>query len=105
VKIHIDFFYIKMWNLLLKERNALKGTLWLVHGAHAPILQKIALKLLGQPCSSSCYEKNWSTYFSIHSLKRNKMTPQRVDDLVFVHNNFHLLSRNSPQYNQGKPKM
>ncbi|KAJ1413101.1 Ribonuclease H-like superfamily [Sesbania bispinosa] len=24
------------------------------HGAHAPILQKVALKLLGQPCSSSC---------------------------------------------------
>ena len=27
---------------------------WLVHGVHAPTLQKIALKLPGQPCSSSC---------------------------------------------------
>jgi len=31
---------------------------WTVHGARAPILQKIALKLLRQPCSSSCCERN-----------------------------------------------
>jgi len=31
---------------------------WLVHGAYAPTLQKITLKLLGQPCSSSCCEIN-----------------------------------------------
>ena len=51
---------------------------WLVHGVHAPILQKIALKLLGQPCSSSCCERNWSTYSFIHSLKRNKMNPNML---------------------------
>ncbi|KAL5166694.1 hypothetical protein HKD37_18G051609 [Glycine soja] len=54
---------------------------WLVYGINAPILQKIALKLLVQPCSSSCYERNWSTYSFIHSLKRNKMAPHRVEEL------------------------
>ena len=34
---------------------------WVVHGTSAPMLQSIALKLLGQPCSSSCCERNWST--------------------------------------------
>jgi len=34
---------------------------WIVHGSQAPTLQQIALKLLGQPCSSSCCERNWST--------------------------------------------
>jgi len=31
---------------------------WIVRGAHAPTLQKIALKVLGQPCSSSYCERN-----------------------------------------------
>jgi hypothetical protein len=59
------------------------------------VLQKAAFKLLAQPCSSSCSERNWSTYSFRHSLKRNKMTPQRAEDLVFVHSNLILLSKNS----------
>jgi len=78
---------------------------WTVHGARAPILQKVALKLLGQPCSSSCYERNWSTYSFIHSLKRNKMTPKRAEDLVYVHSNLRLLSRNSLKYKEEETKL
>ena len=69
------------------------------------MLQSIALKLLGQPCSSSCCERNWSTYNFIHSMKRNKLTPQRAEDLVYVHNNLRLLSRRSPNYNEDESKM
>ena len=74
--------------------------LWIVHGASTPSLESIALKLLGQPCSSSCCERNWSTYSFVHSLRRNKITPQRAKDLVFVHNNFRLLLRNSSTYKE-----
>ncbi|KAH7565899.1 hypothetical protein JRO89_XS08G0035200 [Xanthoceras sorbifolium] len=74
---------------------------WLFHGASTPTLQSIALKLFGQPCSSSCCERNWSTYNFIHSMRRNKMTPQRAEDLVYVHTNLRLLSRRSPTYNEG----
>ncbi|GAV67734.1 DUF659 domain-containing protein/Dimer_Tnp_hAT domain-containing protein, partial [Cephalotus follicularis] len=66
---------------------------WLVHGSFAPILQNLALKLHGQPCSSSCCERNWSIYSFIHSMRRNKISPKRAEDLVFVHTNLHLLSR------------
>ena len=69
------------------------------------MLQSIALKLLGQPCSSSCCERIWSTYNFIHSMRRNKLTPQRVEDLVFVHNNLRLLSRRSPNFIEGESKM
>lgn len=69
---------------------------WLAHGARAPTLQKVAVKLLAQPCSSSFCERNWSTYSFIHSLKRNKMAPHRAEALVYVHSNLRLLSRNSP---------
>ena len=88
------------------DRGSMEPLLWwFVHGSPAPVLQSLALKLLGQPCSSSCCERNWSTYSFIHSMKRNKMTPQRAEDLVFVHNNLRLLSRRSPQYMEGNTKL
>ena len=41
----------------------------------------------------------------IHSLKRNKMTPKRTEDLVFVHSNLRLLSRNSSHYKEEETKL
>ena len=38
-------------------------------------------------------------------MKRNKLKPQRVEDLVFVHNNLRLMSRRSTNYNEGESKM
>ncbi|KAL6509715.1 hypothetical protein OROGR_023025 [Orobanche gracilis] len=78
---------------------------WLIHGASVPNIQKIALKLLGQPCSSSCCERNWSTYSFIHSMRRNKILPTRAEDLVFVHNNLRLLSRKSKEYLTGESRL
>lgn len=78
---------------------------WVTHGSSSPLLQNLALKLLGQPCSSSCCERNWSTYSFINSLKRNRITPKRGEDLVFVHSNLRLLSRQTPQYAQGETSM
>ena len=78
---------------------------WVIYGSTAPLLQNLALKLLGQPCSSSCCERNWSTYSFIHSLRRNKIKPYRAEDLLFVHSNLRLLSRKSPQYTEGNTKM
>ena len=45
---------------------------WGIHGHSAPELKKLALRLLGQPTSSSCAERNWSTYGLIHSSLRNR---------------------------------
>ncbi|BFG40947.1 hypothetical protein CerSpe_272210 [Prunus speciosa] len=78
---------------------------WIVYGAFSPIIQRLALQLLGQPCSSSCCERNWSTYNFVHSFRRNKIAPQRAEDLVFVHNNLRLLSRKMSVYTEGESKM
>ena len=42
---------------------------------------------------------------SLHSMKRSKLTPQRAEDLVYVHNNLRLLLRRSPNYNEDESKM
>ncbi|XXG50658.1 hypothetical protein AAC387_Pa02g4622 [Persea americana] len=78
---------------------------WAIHGACAPMLQSLAFKLLMQPSSSSCCQRNWSTYSFVHSMRRNKMTPKRAEDLVFIHSNLRLLSRKTPQYMQGETRM
>jgi len=78
---------------------------WGTYGSRTPQLKELAFKLLGQPASSSCYERNWSTYSFIHSLRRNKLTPDRAEDSVFVHNNLRLLSRSTDDYISGPSKM
>ncbi|XP_058761845.1 uncharacterized protein LOC131635251 [Vicia villosa] len=78
---------------------------WVMHGSPAPLLQKLALKLLVLPSSSSCCEINWSTYSFIHSLKRNKLNPKSVEDLVYVHTKLRLLGRKCEEYKKGSTKM
>ena len=77
---------------------------WSNYGSSLPMLQTLALKLLGQPCSSSCDERNWSTYGFIHCIRRNRITFKRVEDLVFVHSNLRLLSRRREEYTKGDSK-
>nr|GEZ25454.1 hAT dimerization domain, ribonuclease H-like domain protein [Tanacetum cinerariifolium] len=67
---------------------------WVNFGAQTSFLQTLAFRLLGQPSLSFCAERNWSTYAFIHSLKRNKLTTSRAQDLVYIHNNLQLLSKN-----------
>ncbi|CAL5412651.1 unnamed protein product [Camellia sinensis] len=77
---------------------------WANHGASTPLLQGLAFKLLSQPASSSCCERNWSTYGHIHSIKRNRLASSRVEDLVFVHCNIRMLSRKKKEYKEGPSK-
>ncbi|XP_057989097.1 uncharacterized protein LOC110643499 [Hevea brasiliensis] len=78
---------------------------WACFGSNAPLLQRLAFKVLGQPTSSSCCKIKWSIYSFIHSCRRNKLTLKRTEDLVFIHNNLRLLSRNSSQYYNEKTKL
>ena len=73
---------------------------WATYGSQVPMLQALAFKLLGQPSSSSCCERNWSTYKFIHSCTRNKLAPKRAQDLVYIHNNLRFLSRRGEAYNK-----
>ena len=89
----------------LKAKGILDPKIWWVmYGASTPTLQSLALKLLGQPSSSSCCERNWSTYSFIHSVISNKIPPT-AEDLVFVHTNLRLRSRKSRAYMEGESMM
>jgi hypothetical protein len=66
---------------------------WMVHGSVAPELSKLAVRVLAATSTSSSCERNWSTYEFIQSRRRNKLTTQRCNDLVFVFSNMQLIRR------------
>ncbi|CAN6360089.1 unnamed protein product, partial [Urochloa humidicola] len=73
-------------------------TWWVTHGAAASKLQSVALRLFSQPASSSCYERNWSTYDYMREIMKSKQRSKCAEDLVSVHTNLRLLSRMSEYY-------
>ncbi len=66
---------------------------WQTFGAGVPQLQMVAVKVLAQPSSACACERNWSTYDFIHSKRRNRLTPQRADDLVYVFSSLRVRDR------------
>ena len=51
------------------------------------------MRVLAQPSSSSSCERNWSAFDFIHSKKRNRLTPSRAADLVYVFANLRNLNK------------
>ncbi|XP_010240053.1 uncharacterized protein LOC100843939 isoform X2 [Brachypodium distachyon] len=58
-------------------------------------------KIKQQFASSSCAERNWSTYGLMHSTTGNRLNPGHAEDLLFVHQNLRLISRKSTEYSSG----
>ena len=63
---------------------------WEDYGATTPNLQKLAIRILSQPCSAFGCERNWSTFQNIHTKKCNRLTQKRLNDLVYVKYNLLL---------------
>ncbi|XP_059066890.1 uncharacterized protein LOC131858042 [Cryptomeria japonica] len=66
---------------------------WQMFGPSTPNLQKIVIHILSQPCSASGCERNWSMFEHIHSKRRNRLSMERLNDLVFVHYNLRHRTR------------
>ncbi|KAK9927472.1 hypothetical protein M0R45_024653 [Rubus argutus] len=68
------------------------GDWWAGYGYEIPTLQRYAVRILSQPCSSHWCCWNWSTFESIHTKKHNRIELEKFNDLVFVHCNLWLQS-------------
>eukprot|EP00253_Pinus_taeda_P008482 PITA_08482 len=66
---------------------------WKMYGGRVPLLQKLAIRILGQTCSSSGCECNSSVFEKIHNKKRNRLESQRLNDMVYVYYNLRLWVR------------
>jgi len=63
---------------------------WQQWGQQVLELQTVGVTVLSQCSAASACERNWSTYDFIHSKKRNRLTPQRAQDLVHVFSDLRL---------------
>jgi hypothetical protein len=60
-------------------------------GSGAKALQTIARRILGQVCSASTCERNWSMYSFVHNKVCNRLKHKRANDLVYVYANTRLI--------------
>ncbi|XP_059629108.1 uncharacterized protein LOC132271681 isoform X2 [Cornus florida] len=66
------------------------GLWWEQYGDSAPTLQRVAIRILSQVCSTSTFERHWGTFQQIHSEKRNKIDKETLNDLVYINYNLKL---------------
>lgn len=64
---------------------------WDMWGSSVPFLQSLAIKVLSQPCSFLTVEKNWSVLEAIDTKKRNHLETIRLQELLYVRMNIHLM--------------
>ena len=78
-----------------KDTNRLSTPIkwWETFGASTPNLMKLAIRVLSQVTSASPCERNWSTFSLIHTKRQNRLSPNHVQKLVFLHTNLHLLMK------------
>ncbi|GBG71982.1 hypothetical protein CBR_g10920 [Chara braunii] len=83
----------KMWDPTAKADVDKKtpSELWAAHGGDVPELQKVAIKVIGMWSTASPAERNWASMDYIHSKRRNKLSPERLAKLVYIHWNMQLL--------------
>lgn len=63
---------------------------WQQHGICCLELQRIAVRILSQTCSSMGCEHNWSIFDQMYSLRSSRLSQNRSSDLMYVHYNLRL---------------
>ncbi|CAN6564829.1 unnamed protein product [Malus baccata var. baccata] len=78
-------------SLAMEARDAVSpGLWWEQYGDAAPVLQRVAIRILSQVCSTFTFERHWSAFQQIHSEKRNKIDREILNDLVYINYNLKL---------------
>uniref|UniRef100_A0A7N2RCL3 Uncharacterized protein n=1 Tax=Quercus lobata TaxID=97700 RepID=A0A7N2RCL3_QUELO len=65
---------------------------WDFCGDRLPVLQKYAIRILSQPCSSSLCKHNWNAY-EVTQTKTNMLTSEMLDNLVYLRMNSMMMEK------------
>ncbi|KAK2997034.1 hypothetical protein RJ639_025080 [Escallonia herrerae] len=79
------------------------GDWWAGYGYEIPTLQRAAIRILSQPCSSHWCKWNWSTFESLHKQKCDSLELEKLNDLVFVQCNLWLQAIDRSREGKCKP--
>jgi len=75
-------------------------TFWFSMKDEAPVLAQLAIRILTTTANSVPSERAFSTMRLQHTKLRNRLTPSRVDKLVFIHINQRILTEGSKGIHQ-----
>ncbi|CAM8881132.1 unnamed protein product [Rhodiola kirilowii] len=90
--------------IAIHDRNTvMPDQWWELYGCDAPNLQKLAIRILSQTCSSSGCELNWSVFEHIHSIKCNRLVHQKLNARAYVRYNFRLHQRKQSMHKKYEP--
>lgn len=65
---------------------------WKKYRTACPILSSLALKYLSSPSSTAASERLFSQAGNILTESRNRLSPDRLDMLLFLNRNLHLVN-------------
>jgi len=85
----LAFVRMKMrWSPDERKENAQDTPLdwWMINNSY-PALKEFAQRILSIPTSSAASERSWSVHSFIHSKRRNRLKPARVEKLAFIYSN------------------
>lgn len=78
--------------LLLSMHNKIKVTnvlsYWKDHAKLMPTLTNVAAQIYGIPATSTPSERNFSVAGLIVNQRRTQITPDNLDKVIFMHNNY-----------------
>ncbi|KAE8734614.1 hypothetical protein F3Y22_tig00000738pilonHSYRG00067 [Hibiscus syriacus] len=82
-------------SLTIRQRKQMAPAKWWeTYGASAPNLQRFTIRVLSLTCSATSCERNWGVFQHLHTKKRNRLTQERLNDMVYVKFNHSLQRRN-----------
>ncbi|OWZ09048.1 hypothetical protein PHMEG_00018314 [Phytophthora megakarya] len=60
---------------------------WMLKSKRVPLLYDFATRVLSLPTSSAARERSWSVHSFLHNKRRNRLKPERVENLAFIYSN------------------
>ncbi|KAK2977054.1 hypothetical protein RJ640_011665, partial [Escallonia rubra] len=88
---------------IMGRRLNAPGDWWAGYGYEIPTLQRAAIRILSQPCSSQWCKWNWSTFENLHKQKCDSLEQEKLNDLVFVQCNLWLQAIDRSREGKCKP--
>ena len=96
IQFDLDIMYLQqMWCWSILHISYSIAAWWQQHGINCLELQRIAMRILSQTCSSIGCEHNWSSFDRVYTTRLNHFAQKKLNDVTYVHYNLRLKERQS----------
>lgn len=86
----------------IKSTSISASTWWGGLCTNSPLSKVAQMLLTIPPSSAAAAERNFSSFSTVHTKKRNRLTTLRASKLVYIYHNSRLLKQMKPDVDEGK---